>query len=132
MQQRRDAVVAALDCKAKERAAAAAAAAEESGGGATAGAAAGAALSPEALAAELAARRAELEKIEALGSKITDELAAVATRMSDAEAEVGALSDVGSARRAAEARLGELEAAREDAARRRDAVKVRFAGFRLQ
>jgi hypothetical protein len=59
-----------------------------------------------------------------LGAKITEELAALARRISEAEAEAGKLSDVGAARAAAEARQAELEAKREGLARGRDAAKV--------
>ncbi|KIZ05137.1 intraflagellar transport protein 74/72 [Monoraphidium neglectum] len=78
----------------------------------------------EGSAAELSARSAELAKIQGLGAKITEELAALDRRISEAEAEAGKLSDVGAARAAAEARQAELESKREELARGRDAAKA--------
>lgn len=78
-----------------------------------------------ALASELNASRAELDKIRGFGAKITEELGAMDRQISEAEAEAEALSDVDAARAAAGARQRALEARKGELAGERDSVKVR-------
>jgi outer membrane murein-binding lipoprotein Lpp len=118
-----DGVAAALERLAQQRTAAAGAAGAAAGGGAAAAAPA----SPEDLAAELVACRAELARIEGLEAKVSEELAAMAQRREDAEAEAAGLSagDVARAAGGARARADELQGRRDELAGARDAAQVR-------
>jgi hypothetical protein len=116
-------VAAALARLAKRRVASAAAAAA-AGGDVTIGQHGAGPASPEALAAEVRARRAELAKIEGLGAKISEELDAMDQRRAEGESEAAALSGLGTVRGAAEARAGVLQAQRDELAGARDSVQV--------
>lgn len=85
-----------------------------------------AAATGEALKAELAARRAELEKIDTLGGKISQELEVLKTQMDTMQQEVGTYSSVEQAKAAKEAAKQELEQQRAVLAAKYNAVKVRI------
>ncbi|KAI8472521.1 MAG: hypothetical protein J3K34DRAFT_457787 [Monoraphidium minutum] len=122
--ERQDAVAAAL-----ERLAARPAGAGGSAGGGAQQPGAPPAPAGAAPASELAARAAELEKINGLGIKISEELSVVGQRVSEAAAEAERLSDAEGARAAAAARREALEARRAELAGARDGANAALAAL---
>lgn len=85
---------------------------------------ASAAATGEALKSELAARKAELDKIDTLGSKIDLELEALRGRLAAMQQELDTYGAVEAAKAAKEATRAQLEAEKAQLAAKQDAVKV--------
>jgi chromosome segregation ATPase len=83
-----------------------------------------AAATGEALKTELAARKAELEKIDTLGSKIDSELEALRGRLTAMQQELATYGAVDAAKAAKEATRAQLEAEMAQLSAKQDAIKV--------